>query len=104
MSENLTKGSELNLEDISKVANVEVTLCAELGKAQLSLKDVIEYDKGSVVQLDKFMNEPVNVYVNDILIAKAEIVAIENSYGIKIVEILDENAMKTTKNGKINQI
>ena len=104
MSENLTKDSELNLEDISKVANVEVTLCAELGKAQLSLKDVIEYDKGSVIQLAKFMNEPVNVYVTDILIAKAEIVAIENSYGIKIVEILDENAMKTTKNGKINQI
>lgn len=58
MSENLTKSSELNLKDISKVANVEVTLCAELGKAQLSLKDVIEYDKGSVIQLDKFMNEP----------------------------------------------
>ena len=81
-------------DDISKVANVEVKLTAELGKAKLSLRDVIEYDSGSIVMLDKAENEPINIYVDDILIAKGKIVAIEDSYGIKIVEIIDNKKLE----------
>ena len=84
--------AEENLEkadNIAKVANVEVTLCAELGKTKLPLKDVIEYDSGSIITLDKMSNDPVNIYVDDILIAKGQIVAIDDTYGIKIVEIVE---------------
>ena len=66
-----------NFKNISKVGNVEVTLCAELGKAKITLKDAIEYDEGSIVVLDKLEDEPVDIYVDDILIAKAKIVATE---------------------------
>ncbi len=90
MSQNITNDSTIeNFKNISKVKNVEVTLCAELGRAKVSLRDAIEYDEGSVVMLDKFEDEPVNIYVDDILIAKAKIVAIEDTYGIKIVEIIE---------------
>ena len=85
---------EANFRNISKVANVEVTLCAELGRAKLLLKDAIEYDAGSIVVLDKVNDEPINIYVNDILIAKGKIVAIEDTYGIKIVEIIENKNLE----------
>ena len=84
----------LDFKNILKVANVEVTLCAELGKTKLPLKDIIEYDKGSIIPLDKVEDEAVDIYVNDILIAKGKIVAIEDSYGIKIVEIIENKELK----------
>lgn len=94
MSESTTKINSENTDKMSKVANVEVTLCAELGRASLQLKDAIEYDKGSIIMLDKVENEPINIYVDDILIAKGKIVAVEDSYGIKVVEIIEQNLEK----------
>ena len=91
MTENIAESNIRNPDNIKKVANVEVTLCAELGKTKLSLNDVIEYDTGSIIILDKMNNDPVNIYVDDILIAKGQIVAIDDSYGIKIVEIVENN-------------
>lgn len=78
-----------DFNNIAKVANVEVTLCAELGRTKLSLKDAIEYDTGSIIPLDKLTSDTVDIYVNDILIARGAIVAIEDTYGVKIVEIID---------------
>lgn len=91
MTDSVADNNIKNSDNIAKVANVEVTLCAELGKAKLPLKDVIEYDTGSIITLDKMSNEPVNIYVDDILIAKGEIIAIDETYGIKIVEIVENN-------------
>ena len=76
--------------DISKVADIKVTLCAELGRTKLPLKDIIEYDSGSIITLDKTATSPVDIYVDDILIARGKIVAIEDTYGIKIVEIVEQ--------------
>ncbi len=89
MSELSQQSNPQELRNIAKVGNVEVKLCAELGRTKLSLKDIIEYDTGSIITLDKNENDPVNVYVNEILIAKGKIVAIEDSYGIQIVEIVE---------------
>ena len=90
MADSVTESNiQDNTENIAKVANVEVTLCAELGRTKLSLKDAIEYDTGSIITLDKMNNDPVNIYVDDILIAKGQIVAIDDTYGIKIVEIVE---------------
>lgn len=90
----LDKKQQADFRNISKVANVEVTLCAELGRAKLLLKDAIEYDSGSIIVLDKVNDEPINIYVNDILIAKGKIVAIEDTYGIKIVEIIENKSLE----------
>lgn len=82
-----------NVQNMLKVANVEVTLCAELGKAKLSLKDIIEYDTGSIIPLEKNCDETVDIYVDDILIAKGKIVALEDTYGVKIVDIVENEAL-----------
>ena len=91
MAQNSAQGNILDSSNIAKVANVQVTMCAELGRAKIQLKDAIEYDAGSIITLDKMSSDPIDIFVNDILIAKGKIVAIEDTYGIKIVEILENN-------------
>lgn len=91
--ENITENNK-----ISRVANVEVRLSAELGRTKLPLKDVIEYDTGSIIVLDRLNNEPIDVLVNDILIARGRIVAIEDTYGIKISEIINNNPKEKEEN------
>ncbi len=100
----LVDEKEVNSGNISKVANVEVKLTAELGKTKMHLRDIIEYDSGSVIMLDKTSNDPVDIYVNDILIAKGKIVAIEDTYGIKIVEIMDNSNAENKENDKNNSL
>ncbi len=90
----LAEDNQVITDNIAKVANVEVKLSAELGKTKLPLRDVVEYDKGSIIMLDKAQNDPIDVYVNDILIARGTIIAIEDTYGIKIVEIVDNNRVE----------
>ncbi len=90
----LAEENQVITDNISKVANVEVKLSAELGKAKMPLRDVIEYDTGSIIMLDKAQNDPIDIYVNDVLIARGTIVAIEDTYGVKIVEIVDNNKIE----------
>ena len=89
MAQNSAQNNVVDMDNIAKVANVEVTLCAELGRSKIQLKDAIEYDKGSIITLDKLSSDSVDIFVDDILIARGKIVAIEDSYGIKIVEIVE---------------
>ncbi len=91
MAENIAETTENNFDNISKVAKVEVLLSVELGSTKISLRDAIEYDTGSIITLDKLNDEPVNIFVDDILIAKGQIVAVEDSYGIKVVEIVENS-------------
>ncbi|MBQ8635628.1 FliM/FliN family flagellar motor switch protein [bacterium] len=98
MAQNSAQENMLDSKNIAKVANVEVTLCAELGRAKLQLKDAIEYDTGSIITLDKTTTDPIDIFVDDILIAKGKIVAIEDTYGIKIVEIIENNKLENKQN------
>ena len=94
MAQNSIQENFVDSNNIAKIANVEVTLYAELGKAKLQLKDAIEYDTDSIITLDKSANDPIDIFVDDILIAKGKIVAIEDTYGIKIVEIVENKSLE----------
>ena len=67
MTQNSAQENMMDLRNIAKIANVEVTLSAELGRAKLQLKDAIEYDEGSIITLDKATTDPVDIFVDDIL-------------------------------------
>ena len=90
----LAEQNKEDFDNISKVANVEVKLSAILGRTKLSLRDAVEFDSGSVIMLDKPNSEPVDIFVNDVLIARGKIVAIEDTYGVKIVEIVDNKKIE----------
>lgn len=98
MTQNSAQDNMMDLKNIAKVANVEVTLSAELGRAKLQLKDAIEYDEGSIIALDKTTTDPVDIFVDDILIARGKVVAIEDTYGVKIVEIVENKELEKENN------
>lgn len=98
MTDKNLKNIDTNQENILKVGNVEVFMRAELGKTTISLKNAMEYDEGSIVMLDNLTQDPVDIYVDDILIAKGKIIAIEDTYGIKIVEIVENDNLKEKNN------
>ncbi|MBI5820952.1 MAG: flagellar motor switch protein FliN [Verrucomicrobia bacterium] len=73
---------------IEMLLDVPVSLSVELGSCQMSLRDVLQLTVGSVVQLDKIADAPVDLYVNQKLIARGEVVVVEEKFGIKISEVL----------------
>jgi len=70
------------------IKEVDVRLSVELGRTQLPLKDVLALGEDSVVMLDRLTDELLDVHVNGTLIARGEIVAQGNRFGLKIVEML----------------
>ena len=75
--------SNLNL-----VLDVPVSLTIELGSCQLPMREVLQLTVGSVVQLDKQADAPVELSVNGKLIARGEVVVIEDRFGVKITEVM----------------
>jgi flagellar motor switch protein FliN/FliY len=75
------------------VLDVPVKLTVELGSCQMPMKDVLQLAVGSVVQLDKAADEPVHLSVNRKLVARGEVVVVENRFGIKITELVSGGAM-----------
>ena len=68
--------------------DVKVKITVQLGSSQLPMREVMELQPGSVIQLNQLANDPVGLYVNDKLIAYGEVVVVEDSFGIKITELV----------------
>jgi flagellar motor switch protein FliN/FliY len=67
--------------------DVDLPVSISFGKAQLPMKDVLKLTTGSIVELNRGLNEPVEVLVNHCLIARGEVVVVEGNYGVRIQEI-----------------
>ena len=74
--------------NLNLVMDVPVSLTIELGSCQLPMKEVLQLNIGSVVQLDKPADAPVELSVNGKLIARGEVVVVEDRFGVKITEVI----------------
>ena len=77
-----------NPPNLDRVLDVPVSLTIELGGCQLAMRKVLQLSIGSVVQLDKAADAPVELSINGKLIARGEVVIIEDRYGVKITEVV----------------
>jgi flagellar motor switch protein FliN/FliY len=75
-------------QNLDILLDVPVQLSVELGSCQLPMRDVLQLSVGSVVQLDNSADSPVELKINDKLIARGEVVVVENRFGLKITELL----------------
>ncbi|KUG03601.1 flagellar motor switch protein flin [hydrocarbon metagenome] len=75
-------------QNISLIMDVPLDVSVELGKTRKTIKEVLELQQGSIIQLDKMAGEPVDLLVNGKLIAKGEVVVIDENYGIRITTII----------------
>ena len=70
------------------VLDVKVKVTVQLGSCMLPMREVLELSPGTVVQLTQHASDPVGLYANDKLIAYGEVVVVEDSFGIKITELV----------------
>ncbi len=74
---------------LSVILDVPVQITVELGRTKMLVKEVLQLGEGSIVELDKLAGEPVDVLVNGRLIAKGEVVVIEENFGVRVTEIVN---------------
>lgn len=83
-------------KNLDLVMDVKLTLTVELGRTEVPIKKVLELTRGSVIELDKIAGEPVELYANGKLVAKGEVVVIEDNFGLRITNIISlDNRLKT---------
>lgn len=75
--------------NLGMILSFPLKLSVRLGETIKNLKEVMQIIPGNVIELDNYVNNPVNVFVNGKLIAQGEVIAVDESYGVKILHISD---------------
>jgi flagellar motor switch protein FliN len=73
---------------ITMLMDVNLLFTVELGRTQMPVKHVLELQKGSVVELDRVAGEPVDIFVNEHLMARGEVVVVDDKFGVRITELI----------------
>jgi len=76
------------LASIDMLMDVVLQLSVELGRTQMSVRQVLDIQKGSVVELNRIAGDVVDVYVNEHLIARGEVVVVDDKFGVRITELV----------------
>lgn len=74
--------------ELDVIMEIPVTLSVELGRTRMTIRELLDLAKGSVVELDGLAGEPMNILINGYLIAQGEVVVVEDKYGIRITDII----------------
>lgn len=77
-------------ENIDLIMDVPLEVTVELGRTSKSIKEILDFSPGTIIELDKLASEPIDVLVNGKFVAKGEVVVIEESFGIRVTEIIKE--------------
>ncbi|ERN53304.1 flagellar motor switch phosphatase FliY [Alkalihalophilus marmarensis] len=77
-------------KNLSMLLDIPLQVTVELGRTKRSIKEILELGQGSIIELDKLAGEPVDILVNQKLIAKGEVVVIEESFGVRVTDIVSQ--------------
>ena len=75
-------------ENISLIMDVLLEVTVELGRTKKLIREILEFGAGSIIELDKLAGEPVDILVNGKVIAKGEVVVIDENFGVRITDII----------------
>ena len=76
-------------ENIGLIMDVPLDVTVELGRTSKSIQDILEFAPGTIIELNKIAGEPIDVLVNGKYVARGEVVVIEESFGVRITEIIN---------------
>lgn len=74
--------------DIDIIQDIPVEITVQLGKTMRKIGEILEYGPGTIIELDKLLGEPLEIFANEKYIAKGEVVVIEDNFGIRVTEIV----------------
>lgn len=88
-SENVETGTpEAGQINVDVLQNIPVTLSIEVGRAVIKIRDLMRLTQGSVVELDRLAGEPLDLLVNNTVVAQGEVVLINERYGIRLTRVV----------------
>jgi len=81
--------------NLNLLLDVNLQVTVELGRKEMSFAEVLQLSKGSLVELSKIADEPVDIYVNQSKIAEGEVVVVDDHFGVRVTKLLSDNKMKS---------
>lgn len=83
-------GTERPLSNVNldMILDVSVTVSIEVGRARMSINDLLKLSQGAIIELDRMAGEPLDVLVNGTLVARGEIVVVKEKFGIMLTEVV----------------
>src|SRR6185369_15691206 len=81
-------GSESKEVNLDVILDVPVTLSMEVGRTRVPIRNLLQLNQGSVVELDRAAGEPLDVFVNGTLVAHGEVVVVNEKFGIRITDVV----------------
>jgi flagellar motor switch protein FliN/FliY len=81
-------GSPRKDVDLDMVMDIPVTISMEIGRTRIPIRNLLQLSQGSVVELDRLAGEPMDVLVNDTLIAHGEVVVVNDKFGIRLTDVI----------------
>ncbi|MBA3987500.1 flagellar motor switch protein FliN [Aliidiomarina maris] len=91
--EELSDDSDKNPEERRKldaILDIPVTISMEVGRSQISIRNLLQLNQGSVVELERVAGEPLDVLVNGTLIAHGEVVVVNDKFGIRLTDVISQ--------------
>ncbi|MFZ4165905.1 flagellar motor switch protein FliN [Brevundimonas sp. NPDC058933] len=82
------EGGDKSAADLATVFDVPVNISAVLGKAHMSVAQLLKLNRGSVLELDRKVGEAIDIFVNNRLVARGEVVVVEDRLGVTMTEII----------------
>lgn len=77
---------------LDNIVDIPVTLSMEIGRTTLSIKNLLQLNQGSVVELDRLAGEPMDVLVNGTLVAHGEVVVVNEKFGVRLTDVISAQA------------
>ncbi|WP_019933562.1 flagellar motor switch protein FliN [Oceanimonas smirnovii] len=75
---------------LDTILDIPVTISMEVGRSQISIRNLLQLNQGSVVELDRLAGEPLDVMVNGTLIAHGEVVVVNDKFGIRLTDVISQ--------------
>jgi len=88
------------LTDMELIADIPVQLSVELGRTRMTIKQILQLGRGSVIELDSQAGQPMDIYINGHLIAQGEVVVVDERYGIRLTDIITPAERLSRLNGR----
>ena len=82
--------SEHNESSLDRIMDIPLVISAQLGSARMLIKELLQLGPGSVVELDKLAGEPLEVLVNEKLVARGEVVMVNEKFGIRLTDVVSQ--------------
>lgn len=84
------KPGAVDPQNLDLLMNVSLAVTAELGKCKMPVSEILKLGTGSIVELDRLAGGPVDLLVNNKLVARGEVVAIDENFGVRITELIQK--------------